>query len=147
MYESSDMIGWKSDHSERPAVLYWMREHMSARMARSRMSGVASSESSHVLCITMVCWPPMKISAEYSSIARFESPTCEVGRRSSGRSGWPRRWAERQEDVGPIGGRPAGDRTCGTYLMTTTWSGCSSSLYRMRLEPTCHRRTTGHAGE
>ena len=41
-YERSDMIGWKSDHSARPAVLYWMREVMSARMARSRMSGVAS---------------------------------------------------------------------------------------------------------
>merc|ERR1719364_228141 len=105
MYESSDMIGWKSDQSLSSAVLYWMREHMSARMARSRMSGVASSESSHVLCITMVCWPPMKISAEYSSIARFESPTL------------------------------------GTYLMTTTWSGCSSSLYRMRLEPTMSSTT------
>ena len=53
MYESSDMIGWKSDHSERPAVLYWMREHMSARMARSRMSGVASSESSHLVGVRL----------------------------------------------------------------------------------------------
>ena len=55
------------------------------------MSGVASSESSHVLCITIVFVPPMKISDVYSSIARFESPTR------------------------------------GTYLITTTWSGCSPS--------------------
>merc|ERR1719486_483162 len=92
MYESSDMIGWKSDQSLSSAVLYWMR-------------GVASSESSHVLCITMVCWPPMKMSAVYSSIARLLSPTL------------------------------------GTYLMTTTWSGCSSSPYRMRLEPTMSSTT------
>ena len=32
----------------RSAVLYWMREVMSARMARSRMRGVASRESSHL---------------------------------------------------------------------------------------------------
>merc|ERR1719183_2178556 len=104
-YESSDMIGWKQEKPDMPSVLYSMRETMSARMARSRMSGVASSESSHVLCITMVCWPPMKMSAVYSSIARLLSPTL------------------------------------GTYLMTTTWSGCSSSLYRMRLEPTMSSTT------
>lgn len=39
------------------------------------MMGAASSESSQVLCITMVLRPPMKISDVYSSIARFESPT------------------------------------------------------------------------
>merc|ERR1711988_455805 len=99
------MIGWKDDHSAMPAVLYEMREHISARMARSRMSGVASSESSQVLCMTMVLVPPMKISEVYSSMARFESATL------------------------------------GTYLMTTTWSGCSSSLYRMRLEPTMSSTT------
>merc|ERR1719399_2038256 len=86
------MIGWKEAHSVIEGVLYWMRSVMSARMHRSRMSGVASSESSHVLCMTMVLWPPMKISDVYSSIARFESATY------------------------------------GTYLMTTTWSGCSWSV-------------------
>lgn len=39
------------------------------------MSGVARSESSQVLCITIVFFPPMKISEVYSSMARFESPT------------------------------------------------------------------------
>ena len=39
------------------------------------MMGAASSESSHVLCMTMVCRPPMKISAEYSSMARLLSAT------------------------------------------------------------------------
>merc|ERR1719399_224685 len=90
-YERMDMIGWKEEKALMACVLYWMREVISARMTRSRMSGVASSESSHVLCITMVLVPPMKISEVYSSIARFESATY------------------------------------GTYLMTTTWSGCSRS--------------------
>ena len=39
------------------------------------MIGAASSESSHVLCITMVFVPPMKISLEYSSMARLLSAT------------------------------------------------------------------------
>ena len=91
MYERSESTGWNECHSDSPFFLYVMREASSARIARSRMSGVASSESSHVLCITMVLWPPMKISLVYSSIARFESATY------------------------------------GTYLMTTTWSGCSSA--------------------
>eukprot|EP00966_Prymnesium_polylepis_P307274 7100648-Prymnesium_polylepis.1 len=78
---------------------------MSARMARSRMSGVASSESSHVLCITIVLVPPIKISEVYSSIARFESATV------------------------------------GTYLMTTTWSGCSRGLYMIELDWTMSSTT------
>lgn len=39
------------------------------------MSGVASSESSHVLCMTMVLSPFMKMRDVYSSMARLESPT------------------------------------------------------------------------
>merc|ERR1719337_183137 len=100
-----DMTGWNGEKSAISLVLYWMREVISARMARSRMSGVASSESSHVLCMTMVLWPPMKISDVYSSMARFESATY------------------------------------GTYLMTTTWSGCSCGSYRMRFEPTMSSTT------
>jgi hypothetical protein len=42
---------------------------------KSSMSGAARSESSHVLCSTMVLRPPISISLVYSSIARFESPT------------------------------------------------------------------------
>ncbi|CAG9130694.1 unnamed protein product, partial [Plutella xylostella] len=41
------------------------------------MSGVASSESSHVLCMAMVLVPCRRISEVYSSIARFESPVRE----------------------------------------------------------------------
>ncbi len=52
-----------------------MRSHSSAMMQRSRMRGVASKESSHVLCMTSVFFPPMKISLVYSSIARLLSPT------------------------------------------------------------------------
>merc|ERR1719460_1472980 len=100
-----DMTGWKEDQLSISLVLYLMREEMSARMARSRMRGVASSESSHVLCMTMVLVPPMKISEEYSSIARFESATY------------------------------------GTYLMTTTWSGCSFSAKSSRFEPTMSSTT------
>merc|ERR1719217_1712485 len=100
-----DMIGWKEEYLAMAPVLYWMREVISARMARSRIRGVASSESSHVLCMTMVLVPPMKISEVYSSIARFESATY------------------------------------GTYLMTTTWSGCSSFSYSMRFEPTMSSTT------
>mmetsp|Transcript_21233 Transcript_21233/g.36381 ORF Transcript_21233/g.36381 Transcript_21233/m.36381 type:complete len:258 (+) Transcript_21233:808-1581(+) len=100
-----DMIGWKGTYSLMVDVLYLMRETMSARMHRSRMSGVASRESSHVLCITIVFVPPMKISDVYSSIARFESATA------------------------------------GTYLMTTTWSGCSCGLYRIRLDMTMSSTT------
>mmetsp|Transcript_21119 Transcript_21119/g.49876 ORF Transcript_21119/g.49876 Transcript_21119/m.49876 type:complete len:250 (-) Transcript_21119:684-1433(-) len=69
------------------------------------MSGVAKSESSQVLCIAMVFFPPMKISDVYSSMARFESPTY------------------------------------GTCLMTTTWSGCSSSSKRMRFDSTMSSTT------
>ena len=52
-----------------------MRSASSARMTRSKMSGEASSESSHVLCMEIVLTPPMKISLVYSSRARFESAT------------------------------------------------------------------------
>lgn len=44
-------------------------------MTRSKMRGLARSESSHVLCMEIVFLPPMKISDVYSSSARFESPT------------------------------------------------------------------------
>merc|ERR1719453_1064087 len=91
------MMGWKEEKAGMAAVLYCMRDVISARMARSRMSGVARSESSHVLCITMVLRPPMKISDVYSSIARFESATY------------------------------------GTYLITTTWSGCSFGAYSIEI--------------
>ena len=47
----------------------------SVRMKRSRMSGAARSESSQVLCITIVLMPFRKILLVYSSIAGFESPT------------------------------------------------------------------------
>merc|ERR1719326_1808830 len=100
-----DMIGWKDENEVMLPVLYSMREVISARSTRSRMSGVASSESSHVLCITIVLCPPMKISEVYSSIARLLSATY------------------------------------GTYLMTTTWSGCSCGSYRMRFEPTMSSTT------
>ena len=65
-------------------------------------SGVASRESTHVLCITIVFVPPMKISDVYSSIARFESPTAgtylaaasgdgELRRPPRSFAAWPRR--------------------------------------------------------
>jgi hypothetical protein len=38
------------------------------------MMGLANSESSHVLWITSVLWPPRSISEVYSSIARLLSP-------------------------------------------------------------------------
>ncbi len=56
-------------------VFSWMRFTSSARRTRSRMMGAASSESSHVLCITIVLRPPMKISDVYSSMARLLSAT------------------------------------------------------------------------
>ena len=43
--------------------------------ARLGSSPAVAYESSHVLCMTMVCTPPMKMSAVYSSIARLLSPT------------------------------------------------------------------------
>merc|ERR1711869_161769 len=43
MYESRDMIGWKSDQSLSSAVLYWMREHMTAKMVDGEISGSLSS--------------------------------------------------------------------------------------------------------
>ena len=51
------------------------KESAPAKITRSRMMGAASRESSQVLCITIVCLPPMKISAEYSSMARLLSAT------------------------------------------------------------------------
>ena len=51
-----------------------MRVESSAMRQRSRISGAARSESSHVLCITIVLRPPIKISDVYSSIARLLSP-------------------------------------------------------------------------
>ena len=39
------------------------------------MIGAARRESSHVLCMTIVFFPPMNISDVYSSIALLESPT------------------------------------------------------------------------
>merc|ERR1719399_1248300 len=100
-----DITGWNEQNFGMALVLYEMREVISARMARSRMSGVASSESSHVLCITIVFVPPIKISDVYSSIARLESATY------------------------------------GTYLMTTTWSGCSCGSYSIRFDITMSSTT------
>jgi hypothetical protein len=51
-----------------------MRLQSSARITRSRMMGLANRESSHVLWITIVLWPPSRISEVYSSIARLLSP-------------------------------------------------------------------------
>mmetsp|Transcript_6551 Transcript_6551/g.24714 ORF Transcript_6551/g.24714 Transcript_6551/m.24714 type:complete len:323 (+) Transcript_6551:170-1138(+) len=82
-----------------------MRVESSAMRHMSRISGAASSESSHVLCITIVDLPPMKISLVYSSIALLLSPTY------------------------------------GTYLITTTWSGCSPGLYKSSFDATMSSTT------
>lgn len=82
-----------------------IREHSSPSMARSRMSGAAKRESSQVLWMTSVLWPPIMISLVYSSIARLLSPTY------------------------------------GTYLITTTWSGCSSLAYKMLFDWTISSTT------
>jgi hypothetical protein len=52
-----------------------IRSQSSAKITRSRMSGLASSESSQVLWHTIVLLPFMKISDMYSSMARLESAT------------------------------------------------------------------------
>ncbi|BAT10554.1 Os10g0369950 [Oryza sativa Japonica Group] len=54
---------------------HWILVLSSARRTRSRMMGAARSESSQVLCSTMVFFPPMKISEVYSSMALLLSPT------------------------------------------------------------------------
>ncbi|KDR18214.1 hypothetical protein L798_06965 [Zootermopsis nevadensis] len=71
-----DKTEWKLQYSESgsPALRNWMRLHSSARITRSRMMGLANSESSHVLWITKVLWPPRRISDVYSSMARLLSP-------------------------------------------------------------------------
>jgi hypothetical protein len=58
-----------------PSGFSWILVLSSARSTRSRMIGAARSESSQVLCSTMVFLPPMKISDVYSSIALLLSPT------------------------------------------------------------------------
>lgn len=60
--------------SGRSARLKLMREQSSDSSTRSRIMGLARSESSQVLCTTMVFWPPIRISDVYSSIARLLSP-------------------------------------------------------------------------
>mmetsp|Transcript_32245 Transcript_32245/g.66733 ORF Transcript_32245/g.66733 Transcript_32245/m.66733 type:complete len:332 (+) Transcript_32245:77-1072(+) len=104
-YERTERTGWKRSKSASPCFFSEIRSKSSVRMTRSMMSGAASSESSHVLCITTVLVPPMKISDTYSSIARLLSPTF------------------------------------GTYLITTTWSGCSPGSYRMLLLATMSSTT------
>lgn len=52
-----------------------MRVQSSANNTKSKIRGAANNESSHVLCITIVLRPPMKISEVYSSIALLLSPT------------------------------------------------------------------------
>jgi hypothetical protein len=52
---------------------------------------VASSESSHVLCRTIVFIPFMKMRDVYSSMARFESPT-------NGRYLMTMQWSASQRD-------------------------------------------------
>jgi hypothetical protein len=71
-----DKTGSKLQYSESgsSALRNWMRLQSSARITRSRMMGLASSESSHVLWITIVLWPPSRISDVYSSMARLLSP-------------------------------------------------------------------------
>jgi hypothetical protein len=71
-----DKTEWKLQYSESgsPTFRNWMRLQSSARITRSRMMGLANSESSHVLWITSVLWPPRSISEVYSSIARLLSP-------------------------------------------------------------------------
>ena len=49
-------------------------ENNSVNRIRSSIMGVAKSESSHVLCTTIVLWPSNKISDVYSSKARLLSP-------------------------------------------------------------------------
>ena len=59
MYERSESTGWNECHSDSPFFLYVMREASSARIARSRMSGVASRESSQLPTRgSGVLWPP-----------------------------------------------------------------------------------------
>mmetsp|Transcript_34911 Transcript_34911/g.67917 ORF Transcript_34911/g.67917 Transcript_34911/m.67917 type:complete len:224 (+) Transcript_34911:49-720(+) len=58
-----------------PSGLISMRWQSSVRIARSRIKGEANRESSHVLCITIVLSPPMKILVVYSSRARLLSRT------------------------------------------------------------------------
>ena len=104
-YDSSTETGWKPRYSESAGDWISMRVESSAMRHMSRMSGAANSESSHVLCITMVDRPPMKISDVYSSIARLLSPTY------------------------------------GTYLITTTWSGCSPGWYSSSFDATMSSTT------
>lgn len=70
------MIGWNEENSAMSARLYLMRPVISARMARSMMRGVASSESSHVLCITIVFVPPVTYVAfgTCATCATYEQP-------------------------------------------------------------------------
>lgn len=58
-----------------PSALSWILLLSSASKTRSKMMGAASKESSHVLCKTMVLFPPMNISDVYSSMALLLSPT------------------------------------------------------------------------
>merc|ERR1719487_372299 len=73
-YDRSTAMGWKPWNSS-PSLRSSMRVMSSAKSTKSRIKGAASSESSQVLCMTIVLVPPMKIWLVYSSIARFESPT------------------------------------------------------------------------
>lgn len=58
-----------------PSALSWILLLSSASKTRSKMMGAANKESSHVLCKTMVLFPPMNISDVYSSMALLLSPT------------------------------------------------------------------------
>lgn len=83
-YDKIESTLWKPENSSssstESALLKVMREQSSAKMTRSRMMGVARSESSHVLWITIVLWPPSMISEVYSSMALLLSPEKDVNK-------------------------------------------------------------------
>ena len=57
-----------------PSTEYSILSNISVSKIRSSIKGAASSESSHTLYTTKVCFPFINIDEQYSSIAFLESP-------------------------------------------------------------------------
>ena len=85
--------------------------------------------SSHVLCITIVLLPPIKILELYSSIA-LKNKNKFIKILSLGIKIWFIKAIYLLESF-----------TWGTYLITTQWSGCSPSLYKRPFDITMSSTT------
>lgn len=97
-------------------------------MQRSKMRGVASRLSSHVLCMTRVFLPPMKISLVYLR-EMLQKETGDKRAHNVTKTQWAK--AESHSSIARLL-----SPTYGTYLITTTWSGCSSLAYlRKKCKP------------